>query len=129
MLASGTRPSSIVGTVVLALRVQDALPVVRLPRLLGVGVDQHLDVAPEEGAAHIENGKVLLLDREAGEGADDRWGGAPIDELSGRHLEGGAMQRANNDVANDVSTLAHGRPDVRAEVAHAEELAAAILAN
>merc|ERR1712107_415814 len=81
------KTKSIVGAVVLALRVQDALPIVRLPSLLGVRVDEHLDVPPEEAGAHVEDRQVLLLDGKARQGADDGWRGAPIDQLARRHLE------------------------------------------
>mmetsp|Transcript_102531 Transcript_102531/g.267336 ORF Transcript_102531/g.267336 Transcript_102531/m.267336 type:complete len:256 (-) Transcript_102531:51-818(-) len=122
-------PTSVEGAVVLALRIQEALPIVRLVGLLGVGVDEHLDVAAEEAAAHLEDSQVLPLDDEACERADDERGRAPIDELARGDLEGGAVQGADDDVADDVGALAHGRADVRAEVRHAEECAFAVLAH
>merc|ERR1719493_163090 len=90
MLAS----SSVERAVVLALRVEDALPVVGLVSPLGVRVDEHLDVTAEEAGANFEHREVLLLNDEAGEGADDRRRGAPVDELASGDLEGGAVERA-----------------------------------
>merc|ERR1711920_552241 len=50
------RRRSIVGSVVLALRVQEALPIVGFVRLFRVDVGQDLEVAAEEVLPHLENG-------------------------------------------------------------------------
>merc|ERR1719401_940987 len=119
---------SIVGAIVLALRVQDALPVVSLICLLRVGVYLHLDVTSKEARAALEDGKVLLLNHEPGERAEDRWRDTPIDEIAREDIERRAMQWANDRVPNDVSTLAHGCPEMRAKVADGEHRAGFSLA-
>merc|ERR1712151_853896 len=73
-----------------------------------------------------ENKKRIIMIRMM---KHDRRRGAPIDELTRRHLEGRAVQGADDDVSDDVGALAHGRADVRAEVAHAEDVAVAVLAH
>mmetsp|Transcript_21132 Transcript_21132/g.56539 ORF Transcript_21132/g.56539 Transcript_21132/m.56539 type:complete len:238 (+) Transcript_21132:83-796(+) len=123
------RCASVVGAVVLALGVEDPLPVVRLVRLLRVSVHLHLDVAAEEARARLEDRELLLLDHEASEGADDRRARAPIDELTVADLPRRAVQRAHDRVADDVGALAHRSAEVGAQVAHAEELAALRLAH
>ena len=99
--------------------------------LLGVGVHKHLDIAGSQEAtlADLENQEVLLLHDEAGQGADDRRGHAPVEELTGGDLERRAMERTDDDVADNVRALAHGRTDVGAEVANAEEGARLSLAD
>eukprot|EP00420_Gonyaulax_spinifera_P002077 CAMPEP_0197942878 /NCGR_PEP_ID=MMETSP1439-20131203/124633_1 /TAXON_ID=66791 /ORGANISM="Gonyaulax spinifera, Strain CCMP409" /LENGTH=355 /DNA_ID=CAMNT_0043566135 /DNA_START=121 /DNA_END=1186 /DNA_ORIENTATION=+ len=93
---------SVVRAVVLALGIEDALPVGCLVGPLGIGVDEDLDLAAEEAGPNLEHGKVLLLDDQARERADDRRRGAPVDELARRDLEGGAVEGAHDGVADDV---------------------------
>ena len=54
---------SVVGAVILALGVQQALPIVRLVGLLGVGVHQHLDLARAQEAtlAALKDQEILLV--------------------------------------------------------------------
>mmetsp|Transcript_124800 Transcript_124800/g.186439 ORF Transcript_124800/g.186439 Transcript_124800/m.186439 type:complete len:220 (+) Transcript_124800:2-661(+) len=127
---TSARQRSIESAIILALSVQDALPVVRFVCPFGVGVNENLDfTAAEEALPHIKHGKILLLNHQTCEGANDRRGRAPVNQLAGRCLERRSMQRANNDVPNDVSTLAHRGSDVRAQVAHTENLPTLIFAN
>mmetsp|Transcript_105928 Transcript_105928/g.279638 ORF Transcript_105928/g.279638 Transcript_105928/m.279638 type:complete len:268 (+) Transcript_105928:354-1157(+) len=123
------RCASVVGAVVLALGVEDPLPVVRLIGLLRVRVHLHLDVAAEEARARLEDRELLLLDHQASEGADDGRARAPVDELTVADLPRRAVQRAHDRVADDVGALAHRSAEVGAQVAHAEELAALRLAH
>mmetsp|Transcript_23837 Transcript_23837/g.48992 ORF Transcript_23837/g.48992 Transcript_23837/m.48992 type:complete len:234 (-) Transcript_23837:48-749(-) len=114
---------SIVGAVILTLGIEQALPVPGLVGLLGIGVHEHLDIAGSQQAtlAHLEDQEVLLLHDQSSQGANDRRRDAPIQELTCGHFERGAMQRADDDVADHIGALAHGRTDVRAQVADAEE--------
>merc|ERR1719414_2197086 len=127
-LHCGAGPS-IEGAVGLPLRIEDALPVVGLVGLPPVRVDEHLDVLVEKTGAGLDDGDVPLVDDHAGERANDGRRGAPVDEFAGHSAPGGAMQRADDGVADDVGALAHGGAQVRAEVANAEEGAALSLSN
>ena len=122
---------SIVSSVILALCIQQPLPVPGLIGLLGIGVYKHLDVArPKEATlADFKDQEVLLLNDQSGQGADHGRGDAPVKQLTSSHLERGAVQGANNDIANHISALAHGCADVGAQVAHAEEGASLCLAD
>merc|ERR1719277_1046531 len=80
-MVEDTCTSSIIGAVVLALRIQEALPVVCLISLLRVCVNEDLDVPTEKARSNLEDQEVFLLDHDAGERANDGRRGAPIDEL------------------------------------------------
>merc|ERR1712107_330405 len=70
---------SVVGAIVLALRVQDTPPIVRLEGPLRIGVYQDLNVAPEEGLPDLEdcNGRGAASES-SDRRANDRGRGTPL---------------------------------------------------
>ena len=66
ILHCSSQNCSVVSAVILTLCIQQALPVVRLIGLLGVGVHQHLDLSRTQEAtlATLENQEVLLVNDE-----------------------------------------------------------------
>merc|ERR1712187_200935 len=101
-MCNQSHPSrSIVGAIILALGIKDPLPVVGLVGSLGVGV--HLDfqfTTAEETASNVEHLQVLLVDDQACEGADNRRGNAPVDQVARLGAEGGTVQRAHYDITH-----------------------------
>ena len=122
---------SVVGAIVLALGIQQALPVVCLLGLLGVDVHKHLNLSRTQEAtlSGLEDQEVLLLNNQTSERANDGWRDTPVNKFTVGHLEGRAVQRAHNHVTNHVRTLTHGCANVRAQVAYAEECTSLGLAN
>mmetsp|Transcript_3303 Transcript_3303/g.3795 ORF Transcript_3303/g.3795 Transcript_3303/m.3795 type:complete len:274 (+) Transcript_3303:152-973(+) len=123
--------SSIVSAIILALCIQQALPVVGLIGLLGVDVHQNfnLTASQETSLTGFKDQEVLLLHNQAGQRSDDGWGHAPINQLTVGHLEGRAVERANDHITNHICSLAHGCANVWAKVAHAEDRTSLRLAN
>jgi len=117
----------VVAAVDLALRVEDATPVVGVEALLRVDVEQHLHVVPL--LTRLEGEQLTRRLQLAGQRANKRRRRAPrAHELARLEVEGGAVQRAHDRVALDGALVERGA-DVRAHVGGGEDLAALVGGN
>merc|ERR1719401_118364 len=117
---------SVVGAIVLALRIEDTLPVVCLVGLPRVGVDLDLNIAAQEGFTDLEHRERLgPAHRRANEAADEWRRGAPVSLWqTGEHIELCPILWVRNGVALDLAPVAQGCPRRRALVRNGKELAA-----
>eukprot|EP00435_Cladocopium_sp_Y103_P026783 s946_g6.t1 len=122
---------SVVGAIILALGIQQTLPVVCLIGLLGIGVHKHLNLTASQEASltALKHQEVLLLHNQASQWSNDGRRDAPINKFAIGHFEGRSVKWAHNHVPNHISALAHGRANVRAQIAHAEKRTGLSLAN
>eukprot|EP00322_Chrysochromulina_rotalis_P027871 CAMPEP_0115847466 /NCGR_PEP_ID=MMETSP0287-20121206/10398_1 /TAXON_ID=412157 /ORGANISM="Chrysochromulina rotalis, Strain UIO044" /LENGTH=333 /DNA_ID=CAMNT_0003301303 /DNA_START=305 /DNA_END=1303 /DNA_ORIENTATION=- len=114
----------VVAAVHLALRIENAAPVVCVEALLRVHVEQHLHVAALRACR--EDGERAGRLQLARERADQRRRRAPrADELARLQIEGRAVERADDGAVLD-GALVERRADVRAHVGGGEDLAALV---
>merc|ERR1719401_3207524 len=99
---------SVVGAIVLALRIEDTLPVVCLVGLPRVGVDLDLNIAAQEGFTDLEHRERL---GPAHRRADEWRRGAPVSLWqTGEHIELRPILWVRNGVALDLAPVAQGCP-------------------
>jgi len=120
----GSGANLVVAAVDLALRVEDAAPVVGVEARLGIHVDQHLHLVAEHARLEgLQRARRLQL---AGERANKRRRRAPrADQLARLQVERGAVQRADDGAILDGALVKRGA-NVRADVRGGEHRAALI---
>merc|ERR1712050_442233 len=114
----------VVRAIVLALRIKESLPIVRLVAPLRIGVHEDLYIISEEGRAAFEYCQCLRPAHEpTNRSTEDGWGRAPRLGIAREDIEGRAVLRVDDQVALNIATDAQRGADWWALVGHSKELA------
>merc|ERR1719367_968938 len=113
----------VVGAVVLALRIEDPLPIVCLVTPLQVCIDEYLHLVAEEVSPALECSDCLWASHEGADDASyDRRAAAPSLGHAGENIEGSAILGVDDFVAYHLPADAQGCPSWRAFVGDSKYL-------